>query len=158
MDAGIESGSKRSVCQCRARCRRARQQLRTVEPQAPVPLGPTTSPRWCSGAAVSLHASSSTWTMRRGRLSWPPSTPTPRSRSTSEPGSRRRSAIWQMMVCEAAGYSGKDDRDTSRPDGQPCATSMCRGPRRRSALAAQVPLAEGLRRTVESFRTGVPIG
>jgi GDP-L-fucose synthase len=56
------------------------------------------------------------------------------------------------MVCEAVGYSGKTTWDTSRPDGQPVRYLDVSKAKERIGFAAQVSLAEGLRRTVESFR------
>lgn len=59
------------------------------------------------------------------------------------------------MVCEAVGYRGETVWDTSRPDGQPVRYLDVSKARERIGFAARVPLAEGLRRTVESFRAGV---
>lgn len=60
------------------------------------------------------------------------------------------------MVSEAVGYKGETVWDTSRPDGQPVRYLDVSRARERIGFEARVPLEEGLRRTVESFRSSVP--
>ena len=60
------------------------------------------------------------------------------------------------MVGDAVGYGGETVWDTSRPDGQPVRYLDVSRARERIGFEARVPLAEGLRRTVESFRSSVP--
>jgi GDP-L-fucose synthase len=59
------------------------------------------------------------------------------------------------MVREAVGYEGKTVWDTSRPDGQPVRYLDVSKARERVGFVAQVPLEEGLRRTVENFRASL---
>ena len=59
------------------------------------------------------------------------------------------------LVAEAAGFNGETTWDTSRPDGQPVRYLDVSKARERIGFEAQVPLAEGLRRTVESFRASL---
>ena len=61
------------------------------------------------------------------------------------------------MVCEAVGYAGETVWDTSRPDGQPVRYLEVSKAKERIGFEAQVPLAEGLRLTVESFRAGLQL-
>jgi GDP-L-fucose synthase len=55
------------------------------------------------------------------------------------------------MVAEAVGYRGKTIWDTSRPDGQPVRSLDVTRARESIGFAAQMSLAEGLKRTVASF-------
>jgi GDP-L-fucose synthase len=56
------------------------------------------------------------------------------------------------MIAEAAGFEGKTVWDTSRPDGQPVRYLEVSRAEERIGFQAQTGLAEGLRRTVASFR------
>jgi len=62
------------------------------------------------------------------------------------------------MVCYAVGYEGKTVWDASRPDGQPVRYLDVSRARETIGFEAQMPLEEGLRRTVESFRASMPVG
>jgi len=62
------------------------------------------------------------------------------------------------MVGDAVGYGGETVWDTSRPDGQPVRYLDVSRARERIGFEAGVPLDEGLRRTVESFRAGLAVG
>jgi GDP-L-fucose synthase len=57
------------------------------------------------------------------------------------------------MIGELAGFDGEVVWDTSRPDGQPSRFLDVTRARELMGFESQVPLAEGLRATVESFRT-----
>jgi GDP-L-fucose synthase len=52
-----------------------------------------------------------------------------------------------------AGYEGKTIWDDSRPDGQPKRSLDTSRAREVIGFEAEVPLEEGLRKTIESFRT-----
>jgi GDP-L-fucose synthase len=56
------------------------------------------------------------------------------------------------MICELTGYEGKTVWDSSRPDGQPKRYLDTTRARELIGFAAEMPLEEGLRRTIESFR------
>lgn len=56
------------------------------------------------------------------------------------------------MVSAAAGFEGETIWDTSRPDGQPVRYLDVSRAAERIGFRAEVELAEGLRRTVDSFR------
>jgi len=56
-------------------------------------------------------------------------------------------------VAEASGFEGKTVWDTSRPDGQPVRYLDVSKAAEQIGFHARVPLGEGLRRTVDSFRT-----
>lgn len=56
-------------------------------------------------------------------------------------------------VSEAVGYGGETVWDTERPDGQPVRYLDVSRARERISFKARVALEEGLRATVESFRT-----
>jgi GDP-L-fucose synthase len=63
------------------------------------------------------------------------------------------------MIQEITGYEGEVVWDTSRPDGQPTRYLDVTRARQLMGFEAEVPLAEGLRRTVDSFRAQMaPIG
>ena len=55
-------------------------------------------------------------------------------------------------VAAATGYEGKITWDTSRPDGQPRRALDVSRAEREFGFRAEVPLDEGLRRTVEFYR------
>jgi GDP-L-fucose synthase len=59
------------------------------------------------------------------------------------------------LVADAAGFTGKTVWDTSRPDGQPVRYLDVRRAAETIGFQASVPLDEGLRRTVESFRASL---
>jgi len=56
------------------------------------------------------------------------------------------------LVAEAAGFKGETIWDTSRPDGQPVRYLDVSTAKAMIGFHAQVPLDDGLRRTVDSFR------
>ncbi|HEX5820544.1 MAG TPA: GDP-L-fucose synthase [Solirubrobacterales bacterium] len=56
------------------------------------------------------------------------------------------------MISQIAGFDGKTVWDDSRPDGQPKRYLDVSHARELVGFEAEVPLAEGLKRTVESFR------
>jgi GDP-L-fucose synthase len=56
------------------------------------------------------------------------------------------------MIAAVAGYRGETVWDASRPDGQPVRCLDVSRAREMIGFEARVPLEEGLRRTVESFR------
>jgi len=60
-----------------------------------------------------------------------------------------------QMVVEATGFEGETVWDTSRPDGQPIRYLDVGRAAERIGFQAQVPLEEGLKRTVESFRASL---
>jgi GDP-L-fucose synthase len=79
---------------------------------------------------------------------------------TSEPvnvGTGRETKIADLaaMIQGITGYDGEVVWDTSRPDGQPTRYLDVRRARELMGFEAAVPLEEGLRRTVESFRAQV---
>jgi GDP-L-fucose synthase len=59
------------------------------------------------------------------------------------------------MIAELTGYRGETVWDTSRPDGQPRRRLDVSRARERMGFVAEMPLEEGLRRTVASFRESV---
>ncbi|HEY7266409.1 MAG TPA: GDP-L-fucose synthase [Solirubrobacterales bacterium] len=62
------------------------------------------------------------------------------------------------MICELTGYEGKTVWDSSRPDGQPKRYLDTTRARELIGFEAEMPLEEGLRRTIESFRsTDMPV-
>ena len=80
---------------------------------------------------------------------------------TSEPvnvGTGRETRIADLagMIQRITGFDGEVVWDTSRPDGQPTRYLDVSRARELMGFEAQVPLEEGLRRTVESFRAQVP--
>jgi len=79
---------------------------------------------------------------------------------TSEPvnvGTGRETRIGDLaaMIQRITGYDGEVVWDTSRPDGQPTRYLDVSRARDLMGFEAEVPLEEGLRRTVESFREQV---
>jgi GDP-L-fucose synthase len=79
---------------------------------------------------------------------------------TSEPvnvgtGRETRIADLAAMIQRITGYEGEVVWDTSRPDGQPTRYLDVSRARELMGFEAEVPLEEGLRRTVESFRSQV---
>jgi GDP-L-fucose synthase len=84
--------------------------------------------------------------------------------NTSEPvnvgtGQETKIADLAAMIREITGYEGEIVWDTSRPDGQPTRYLDVTRARELMGFAAEVPLGEGLRRTVDSFRAQMaPIG
>jgi GDP-L-fucose synthase len=80
--------------------------------------------------------------------------------NTSEPvnigtGRETRIADLAAMIQAIAGYEGEVVWDTSRPDGQPTRYLDVTRARDLIGFEAEVPLDEGLRRTVDSFRAQV---
>lgn len=59
------------------------------------------------------------------------------------------------LVVEATGFEGKTGWDSSRPDGQPVRYLDVTKAAESIGFRAQVPLAEGLRLTVDSFRSSL---
>ena len=57
------------------------------------------------------------------------------------------------MIAELAGFEGKTVWDDSRPDGQPKRYLDVSRARELMGFEAETPLAEGLKRTIESFRS-----
>jgi GDP-L-fucose synthase len=79
---------------------------------------------------------------------------------TSEPvnvgtGRETRIADLAAMIQRITGYDGEVVWDTSRPDGQPTRYLDVSRARELMGFEAEVPLEDGLRRTVESFRAQV---
>jgi GDP-L-fucose synthase len=58
------------------------------------------------------------------------------------------------IISELAGYGGRTAWDTSRPDGQPKRYLDTTRARELIGFEAEMPLEEGLRRTIDSFRAG----
>ncbi|MFL5906008.1 MAG: NAD-dependent epimerase/dehydratase family protein, partial [Solirubrobacterales bacterium] len=56
------------------------------------------------------------------------------------------------MICELTGFEGKTTWDTLRPDGQPKRYLDTSRARELIGFEAEMPLEEGLRRTIDSFR------
>jgi GDP-L-fucose synthase len=56
------------------------------------------------------------------------------------------------MIAELAGFEGKTVWDDSRPDGQPKRYLDVTRARELIGFEAETPLADGLKRTIESFR------
>jgi len=74
-------------------------------------------------------------------------------------GQETKIADLAAMIAEITGYEGELVWDTSRPDGQPTRYLDVTRARDLMGFEAEVPLAEGLRRTVDSFRAQMaPIG
>ena len=74
-------------------------------------------------------------------------------------GQETKIADLAAMIAEITGYEGELVWDTSRPDGQPTRYLDVARARDLMGFEAEVPLAEGLRRTVDSFRAQMaPIG
>jgi GDP-L-fucose synthase len=61
------------------------------------------------------------------------------------------------LIAELTGFEGETVWDTSRPDGQPKRYLDVSRARERFGFEAQVPLREGLERTIESFRAQSPV-
>jgi GDP-L-fucose synthase len=62
------------------------------------------------------------------------------------------------MICALAGYEGKTVWDSSRPDGQPKRYLDTTRARELIGFEAETPLEDGLRRTIDSFRsTDMPV-
>jgi GDP-L-fucose synthase len=59
------------------------------------------------------------------------------------------------LVAEAAGFSGETVWDTSRPDGQPVRYLDVSRAKERIGFQAEMPLLDGLRQTVDSFRASL---
>lgn len=59
------------------------------------------------------------------------------------------------LVAAAVGFEGETVWDSSRPDGQPVRYLDVSRARERVGFEAEMPLDEGLRRTVESYRQGL---
>jgi GDP-L-fucose synthase len=84
--------------------------------------------------------------------------------NTSEPvnvgtGQETKIADLAAMIQGITGYGGEVVWDTSRPDGQPTRYLDVTRARELMGFEAEVPLDEGLRRTVDSFRAQMaPIG
>ena len=76
---------------------------------------------------------------------------------SSEPvnvGNGREVQIRELatLVATLTGFEGETVWDTGRPDGQPRRALDVGRARERMGFVAEMPLAEGLRRTIESFR------
>ena len=56
------------------------------------------------------------------------------------------------QICALTGYQGKTIWDSSRPDGQPKRYLDVSRAKELISFQAEMPLEEGLRRTIESFR------
>jgi GDP-L-fucose synthase len=79
---------------------------------------------------------------------------------TSEPvnvgtGVETTIADLARLVAELTGYAGKIVWDASRPDGQPARTLDVGRARELMGFEAEVSLAEGLRRTVDGYRSSL---
>jgi GDP-L-fucose synthase len=61
------------------------------------------------------------------------------------------------LIAGLSGFEGETVWDTSRPDGQPKRYLDVSRARERFGFEAQVPLREGLERTIESFRAQSPV-
>ena len=77
---------------------------------------------------------------------------------SSEPvnvGTGRETRIRDLaeMISELAGFTGETVWDSSRPDGQPTRFLDVSRARERFGFEPEISLEEGLRRTIESFRT-----
>jgi GDP-L-fucose synthase len=77
---------------------------------------------------------------------------------TSEPvniGTGRETRIRELAetISELTGYGGKTVWDASKPDGQPKRYLDVAKARELIGFEAEVPLADGLRKTIESFRS-----
>jgi GDP-L-fucose synthase len=80
---------------------------------------------------------------------------------TSEPvnigtGAETRIRGLAETISELTGYRGKTVWDSSRPDGQPKRYLDVSRARELIGFEAEIPLEEGLRRTIESFRIAEP--
>jgi GDP-L-fucose synthase len=74
-------------------------------------------------------------------------------------GKETRIADLAEMVRNLSGFGGEIVWDTSRPDGQPARYLDVSRARELIGFEAEVPLEDGLRRTIESFGTApVPVG
>ena len=56
------------------------------------------------------------------------------------------------MICGLTGFEGETVWDSSRPDGQPKRYLDTSRARELIGFEAEMPLEEGLKRTIESFR------
>jgi len=56
------------------------------------------------------------------------------------------------LIARLSGFSGETEWDSSRPDGQPRRCLDVTRARERMGFEAEVPLEEGLRRAIQSFR------
>jgi GDP-L-fucose synthase len=68
-------------------------------------------------------------------------------------GTETRIRDLATTISELAGFQGETVWDSSRPDGQPKRYLDVSRARERIGFEAEMPLAEGLRRTIESFRS-----
>ena len=109
-------------------------------------------PRSSSGGPGSPRGSSSTSTTPPAHSSSAPSGSRSPTRSTSARARRPASATSPKRSRELAGFEGKTVWDDSRPDGQPKRYLDVTRARELIGFEAETPLAEGLRRTIESFR------
>ena len=103
----------------------------------------------------SPRASSSTSTTASTGSSPPPSATTGRSRSTSAPGSRRRSGRPPSSSPRPSGSTGTITWDTSMPNGQPRRSLDTSRARELFGWTASTPLRDGIAQTVASFRAAV---
>ena len=117
---------------------------------------PAATTRWCCGAPDPRRGSSSTSTTRaRGLLL------AAERLETSEPvnlGTGRETTIRELaeQIERIVGYEGETVWDATRPDGQPRRFLDVARARDLMGFEARVPLDEGLRRTVESFKATAP--
>jgi GDP-L-fucose synthase len=82
---------------------------------------------------------------------------------TSEPvniGTGRETRIRDLAeaIAEVVGFDGEIVWDSSRPDGQPKRYLDVSRAAALIGFAAETPLEEGLRRTIESYRQGIAAG
>src|SRR5215218_2857757 len=70
-------------------------------------------------------------------------------------GRETRISDLAAMISKLTGYEGQTVWDSSRPDGQPTRYLDVSRARERIGFEAEIPLEEGLRRTIESFRASM---
>jgi GDP-L-fucose synthase len=70
-------------------------------------------------------------------------------------GRETRISDLAAMISKLTGYEGQTVWDSSRPDGQPTRYLDVSRARERIGFEAEMPLEEGLRRTIESFRASM---
>src|SRR5215217_1121114 len=70
-------------------------------------------------------------------------------------GRETRISDLAAIISKLTGYEGQTVWDSSRPDGQPTRYLDVSRARERIGFEAEIPLEEGLRRTIESFRASM---